>query len=229
MYHHHHIKLQKFKQFFCRLIYKTSRNYAFTYPSAVIFMLKKIIGESAFKLAGWQYQIDPNIFENKQVIVGFEHTSMMDAILSLALFQIYDIKIHTLIKKELFKGPLKPILEKVGGIPVDRKSNKDIVSQMVELFDQNEHFNLVIAPEATRAKTAEARKPIRTGFWHIAKAANVPIVLMYANSKTKQGGIFEKIYPTDLDHDMALIKQLYKEHVGLDIVIPEPKTAPSNG
>ena len=120
-------------------------------------------------------------------------------------------------------------MEKIGGIPVDRKSSKDIVSQMVELFDQNEHFNLVIAPEATRAKTGEFRKPIRTGFWHIAKAANVPIVLMYANSKTKQGGIFEKIYPTDLDHDMALIKQLYKEHVGLDIVIPEPKTAPSNG
>ena len=192
-------------------------------------MLKKFLGESAFKLAGWQYQVEPNVLENKQVIVGFEHTSMMDAILSLALFQIYDIKIHTLIKKELFKGPLKPVLEKIGGIPVDRKSSKDIVSQMVELFDQNEHFNLVIAPEATRAKTGEFRKPIRTGFWHIAKAANVPIVLMYANSKTKQGGIFEKIYPTDLDHDMALIKQLYKEHVGLDIVIPEPKTAPSNG
>ena len=57
-------------------------------------MLKKIIGESAFKLAGWQYQIDPNIFENKQVIVGFEHTSMMDAILSLALFQIYERPLH---------------------------------------------------------------------------------------------------------------------------------------
>ncbi len=67
-------------------------------------MLKKIIGESAFKLAGWQYQVEPNVLENKQVIVGFEHTSMMDAILSLALFQIYDIKIHTLIKKELFKA-----------------------------------------------------------------------------------------------------------------------------
>ena len=48
---------------------------------------------------------------------------------------------------------------------------------------------------------------------------------MYANSKTKQGGIFGKIYPTDLDHDLALIKALYKEHVGLDFEIPEPKTA----
>ena len=186
-------------------------------------MLKKFIGESAFKLAGWKYHVEPDVLENKQVIVGFEHTSMMDAVLSLALCQIYDIKIHTLIKKELFKGPFKPVLEAIGGIPVDRKANKDIVTQMVEHFEANEKFNLVIAPEATRAVRGETRKPIRTGFWYIAKAAGVPIVLMYANSKTKQGGIFGKIYPTELDHDLALIKQLYKDKVGLDIVIPEPK------
>ena len=186
-------------------------------------ILKKFFAESAFKLAGWNYHVEPNILEDKQVIIGFEHTSMLDAVLSLAIFQLYDLKIHTLIKKELFKGPMKPVLEAVGGIAVDRKSNKDIVSQMVGFFSQNEKFNLVIAPEATRAKTGESRKPIRTGFWHIAKAANVPIVLMYANSQTKQGGIFGKIYPSTLDHDLALIKALYKEHVGLDIEIPEPK------
>lgn len=185
--------------------------------------LKKFIGESAFKLAGWQYHVEPDVLENKQVIVGFEHTSMMDAVLSLALCQIYDIKIHTLIKKELFKGPIKPVLEAIGGIAVDRNANRDLVAQMVEHFQSHEKFNLVIAPEATRAKRGEARRPIRTGFWHIAKAAGVPIVLMYANSQTKQGGIFGKIYPTELDHDLALIKSLYKEHTGLDIVIPEPK------
>ena len=115
-------------------------------------MLNKFIGESAFKLAGWQYHVEPDVLEDKQVIVGFEHTSMMDAVLSLALFKMYDIKIHTLIKKELFKGPMKPILEAMGGIAVDRKANKDIVSVMVEHFQNNEKFNLVIAPEATRAK-----------------------------------------------------------------------------
>lgn len=186
-------------------------------------MLKKFIGESAFKLSGWTYEVQQDVLEKKQVIVGFEHTSMMDAVLSLALFQIYDIKIHTLIKKELFKGPMKPLLDAVGGIPVDRQSNKDIVQQMAEHFAANDEFNLVIAPEATRAKRGEERKPIRTGFWHIAKAAGVPIVLMFANSHTKKGGIFGKIYPTDLDHDLALLKKLYKENTGLDIIIPEPK------
>ena len=186
-------------------------------------MLKKFIGDAAFKVSGWTYNVEENVLEDKQVIVGFEHTSMMDAVLSIALFQIYDLKIHTLIKKELFKGPFKPLLDAVGGIPVDRKSSKDIVSQMVELFEKNDKFNLVIAPEGTRAKNGEERRPIRTGFWHIAKAANVPIVLMYADSKNKRGGILGKIYPTEINHDLALLKQLYKDNVGLDIVIPEAK------
>lgn len=185
--------------------------------------MKKMLGELTFKLAGWTYRVEPNVLEKKQVIIGFEHTSMMDAVLSLAIFQIFDLKIHILIKKELFKGPMKPILNKLGGIPVDRKSNKDIVSQMVELFEANDKFNLVIAPEATRAERGQPRKPIRTGFWHIAKAANVPIVLMYADSKNKRGGILGKIYPTEINHDLALLKQLYKDNVGLDIVIPEAK------
>ena len=81
--------------------------------------MKKLLGELTFKLSGWTYEVDSSVLEKKQVIIGFEHTSMMDAVLSLAIFQIHNIKIHTLIKKELFKGPFKPILEKIGGIPVD--------------------------------------------------------------------------------------------------------------
>ena len=180
--------------------------------------MKKFLGNSIFKAAGWSYNVDPTLLEKKQVIIGFEHTSNLDAVLSIALFQILGIKIHTLIKKELFKGPLKPLLEKLGGIPVDRKASKDIVSQMVEQFQKNETFNLVIAPEATRANDGSERKPIRTGFWHIAKAANVPIILMYANAKTKQGGILGKIYPTDLQQDLETIKTLYADY-GIDVKI----------
>ncbi|MEB3755175.1 1-acyl-sn-glycerol-3-phosphate acyltransferase [Acinetobacter sp. MD2(2019)] len=183
--------------------------------------MKKQLGQLTFKLSGWDYHVPENILEDKQVIVGFEHSSMMDAVLSLALFQIMDIKIHTLMKKELFKGPFKPFLNAIGAIPVDRKSSQNIVSQMVELFNSNDKFNLVIAPQATRAKDGETRKPIRTGFWHIAKAANVPIILMYANPRTKQGGIIGKIYPNNLDEDLQTLKESYKKLADLDILIPE--------
>ncbi|EPF73563.1 1-acyl-sn-glycerol-3-phosphate acyltransferase [Acinetobacter rudis] len=189
--------------------------------------MKKQLGKLTFKLSGWNYHIEDNILEKKQVLIGFEHTSMMDAVLSLALFQICGIKIHTLMKKELFKAPFKPFLNAIGAIAVDRHSNQDIVAQMVKHFEENEEFNLVIAPEATRAKNGQVRKPIRTGFWHIAKAANVPIVLMYANAKTKNGGIFAKIYPSDLDQDLKTIQQLYLEHTGLNVIIPETPQQPA--
>ena len=52
--------------------------------------MKKMLGELTFKLAGWTYRVEPNVLEKKQVIIGFEHTSMMDAVLSLAIFQIFD-------------------------------------------------------------------------------------------------------------------------------------------
>ncbi len=68
--------------------------------------MKKFLANSIFKAVGWTYNVDPQILEKKQVIIGFEHTSNLDAVLSIALFQMLDIKIHTLIKKELFKGPL---------------------------------------------------------------------------------------------------------------------------
>lgn len=178
----------------------------------MVVTMRKFLGKTIFKATGWEYEVDPSILEKKQVIIGFEHTSNLDTILSLALFEILQLKIHTLIKKELFKGPLKHVLERLGGIPVDRKASKDIVTQMVDLFNQNEQFNLVIAPEATRAKDGEERKPIRTGFWHIAKAANVPIILMYANARTKKGGILGKIYPTDLQQDLEKIKAMYAEY-----------------
>jgi len=51
--------------------------------------MKKLLGELTFKLSGWTYDVQPNVLEKKQVIIGFEHTSMLDAILSLAIFQIY--------------------------------------------------------------------------------------------------------------------------------------------
>ncbi|MHA3049078.1 1-acyl-sn-glycerol-3-phosphate acyltransferase [Acinetobacter sp. ANC 4641] len=185
--------------------------------------MKKQLGKLAFKLSGWTYHLQGSILEDKQVIIGFEHTSMLDGVLSWSLFQILGLQTHTLVKKELFKGPVAPLLKAMGAIPVDRKAKQDIVSQMVQLFQSHTKFNLVIAPEATRAKNGEPRKPIRTGFWHIAKAANVPIVLMYANPKTKQGGIIGKIYPHDFDQDMQTIKDMYKKLAGLDIVIPEAK------
>lgn len=70
---------------------------------------------------------------------------------------------------------MKPILEKLGGIPLTEKQAKISSLKWSKNSKVSDTFNLVIAPEATRAKDGSERKPIRTGFWHIAKAANVQL------------------------------------------------------
>jgi 1-acyl-sn-glycerol-3-phosphate acyltransferase len=70
--------------------------------------MKKQLGKLAFKLSGWTYHLQDDILEDKQVIIGFEHTSMLDGVLSWSLFQVLGLQTHTLMKKELFKGPIRP-------------------------------------------------------------------------------------------------------------------------
>ena len=60
----------------------------------------------------------------------------------------------------------------LGGIPVDRSSRQDMVSQIVAQFDAHDDFILVVAPEGTRSRTTEWK----TGFYQIALKADVPIV-----------------------------------------------------
>lgn len=185
-------------------------------------MIGQVLGKTLFKLNGWTYQNDPSLWSDKQVVIGFPHTTNMDAIRSVALFHILGVQTHTLIKKELFKGVLKPILESLGAIPVDRQNAKDVVTQMAAEFAKRERFTLVLAPEATRAKDGSERKPIRTGFWHIAKAANVPIVLMISDNANQQGRFLGKIIPSELDADLKLIRELYLKE-GVDVKIPDPQ------
>lgn len=183
--------------------------------------MRKYIGKAFFKVSGWTLENNPAIWSDKQVAIGFEHTSNFDAVLALALVQAIGIKNpRTLVKKELFKGPFKLFFEALGCIPVDRKAAKAIVGQMVNEFAAHEQMTLMLAPEATRGKDGTARQPIKTGFWQIAKAANVSIVLMYANPLTQQCGAFAKIVPSDLQADLLEIQRLYQEK-GLTVVIPQ--------
>jgi 1-acyl-sn-glycerol-3-phosphate acyltransferase len=111
-------------------------------------------------------------------------------------------------------------LTRLGCIPVDRSKSKNIVQQAVEEFAKHERFSLVVAPEATRGKKGD-KNPVRTGFWHIAKAANVPIVLMLSDSTTKMGRIFAKVMPSDsMENDLLEIKRLYAAY-GIEITLPE--------
>lgn len=185
-------------------------------------MIVATLGKLFFKLEGWTYDINPDaITDPKNVFVGFPHTTNRDGVHAVAILQILKLNYHIMVKQEWFKNAaIGSFLKKMGCFPVDRAKSKNVVQQVVELFEQNEKFTLVVAPEATRGKDGEKR-PIRTGFWHIAKAANVPIVLAVSDSKNKKCSLFAKIYPSDsMENDLLEIKRLYSAY-GVEVHMPE--------
>ena len=107
----------------------------------------------------------------KMVAIVAPHTSNWDFIVGiLAVFAI-GIRVRFLAKHTLFKPPLGPLMRWFGGMPVDRKAPHGLVPQVVEAIEKMPSIFLAITPAGTRSST----KPWRSGFYHIAVAARVPI------------------------------------------------------
>ncbi|OZG71883.1 acyltransferase [Hahella sp. CCB-MM4] len=179
-----------------------------------------IFAKFIFRIGGWTYEPKSDAWEAKQVVVGFPHTTNMDGVRTLALFKIYGIKVHALVKKDLFFWPLSWFLTRLGCLPVDRSRKSNLVQDMKKLFDSHKEFTLLIAPEGTRHKlSCSNAKPIKTGFWHIAKAAGVPIILMLSDAAAKRGRMVAKLFPSDsIRDDLIRIRDLYAPYgIKLDI------------
>ena len=148
---------------------------------------------------------------SKYVIVGAPHTSNWDFVLMLALALVFRIKVSWMGKHTLFRWPLGALLKRLGGIPIDRTARHNVVEQAVQAFHNSESLILLITPEGTRKKVPYWK----TGFYYIAQAANVPIVLAFADYKRKVGGVGPTIVPSgDIEADMRIIRDFYADIVG---------------
>ena len=86
-----------------------------------------------------------------------------------------------------------------------------MVSQMARVFEESESLALVVPAEGTRAYVAHWK----SGFYHIARSANVPIVLGYMDFARRRGGFGPAILPTgDIRADMDEIRDFYADKVG---------------
>ena len=163
------------------------------------------------KLRGWKIdEYVPNGIDKCVVVMG-PHTSNWDFIIGRITFANYGVNAKFLIKKELFFFPLGIIFKKLGGIPVDRKTNNNITDFAVKLFEENESLYLVFTPEGTRKYNDRWKK----GFYYIAQKAQVPIYIAYIDYSTKRGG-FERIFePTgDVEADILEIKKVLSKYKG---------------
>jgi 1-acyl-sn-glycerol-3-phosphate acyltransferase len=167
----------------------------------------KFLRRLYLRSAGWTVKgVFPHHLQKCVVLVA-PHTSNWDFVIGLAFrSKLNLIRARYLGKAELFKPPFGFLFRKLGGFPVNRSEKNKLVGQVVELFNTHDSLVLVLSPEGTRKKVER----LRTGFYHIAKKAAVPIVMTGFDFEKKQAIISEPFFATgDEKADFNRIYQFY--------------------
>ena len=183
-----------------RTIYDTPVINHFTYGLSWLFL----------RLAGWK-MIDPAPDLPKFVLIGAPHTSNWDFVLTLAYAFVYGKRVFWMGKNSLFKFPFNRFFRWMGGIPIDRSKAHGVVAQTVEKFNGADELAICIAPEGARKRVPKWK----TGFYHVAHGAGIPIVLGFLDYKKRQGGFGPVFMPTgDIEADMLEIRAFYATVTG---------------
>lgn len=171
-----------------------------------------------FKLLGWKVVGNTTMSKDtvkKAVLIAVPHTSWQDFFIALLLRQVIGIKSNFIGKKELFVWPFGYYFRSIGGASLDRTPGQNKVQAIASLFEKRDEFRLALSPEGTRKKVEEWK----TGFYYIAKAANVPIIMFTLDFENKQNKISEPFYLTDdFEADLKSIKLFFE---GVKGKIPE--------
>ncbi|MEE9362161.1 MAG: 1-acyl-sn-glycerol-3-phosphate acyltransferase [Cellulophaga sp.] len=167
-----------------------------------------------FKILGWKLIGNfPKV--DKMVMIVAPHTSWVDFFLGILIRKVWNEKINFIAKKSLFDSPIGWYFHWVGGTPIDRSKNNDTVSAIAQIFKERKKFRLALSPEGTREKVEKWK----TGFYYIAKRANVPIVMVAFDYGNKQITVSELHKTTsDKESDFNLYQSFYK---GVKGKVPE--------
>ena len=177
------------------------------------------VGKLLYVLMGWTYDPLPAYWTNRCVVIGFPHTSNMDTVRALTYIKIAGVNARLLVKSDWFFFPLSVILKHLGGIPVKRDKAHGFVDFAVDRFKNRDHLILAMVPEGTRKHVST----IKTGFWHIARCAEVPIICWYLDNAAKRTKWAGKIDPSgNISKDLNKIQELYKNH-GFSIPLTKNK------
>jgi len=157
------------------------------------------------RLAGWEVRGAPPRV-SKFVVIAYPHTSNWDMPFTIAICLLYRLRIYWLGKSSLFRGPMGPVMKWLGGIPVNLDRSENLVQQIVDSFNRADDLIVVIAPEGNRSYVERWK----TGFYHIAAGARVPIALGFLDFGKKQGGYLNSYMPSgDIDRDIRLMQAEY--------------------
>ena len=157
------------------------------------------------RLAGWRSVLvwPP---EPKGVIIVYPHTSNWDFVLGM-LYRIgHGLPANWIGKTEMFPWPFTGLLKRLGGIPLDRKRSTGFLDALLEEFRRRDWIWVAIAPEGTRSHTDH----LKSGFYQVSVAADVPVALAYIDYGTRTLGIDTFVRMTgDREADMATLRRFY--------------------
>lgn len=172
--------------------------------------LSELLGKLILRILGWRIEGEiPNI--PKFVAIAAPHTTNWDFVLGMSALMAMSIRVHWIGKDSIFKWPVKYVWQWLGGKPVDRFNPHGVVQQIVDIFNANDHFILGLSPEGTRKNLDKWR----SGFYHIATGAGVPILMASFDFKNKVLGIGSLFHPTgDIHKDIDTMQNYYKSFTG---------------
>lgn len=171
-------------------------------------------GLARFALArfGWRTEGEiPNVAQF--VAVGAPHASSWDFFLGMLLIIGLGVRVSWLGKASLFRWPLGGIMRWLGGIAIDRASRHNVVEQTIQHFATRPQLIVGLMPEGTRKRAGIPVKEWKTGFYYIAKGAQVPILPLRIDNPGKRVIFGPPLMPTgDLEADLATLQQFYRNN-----------------
>ncbi len=175
------------------------------YDTPVIKSLMRWISLVSLKVIGWHAEGRlPDI--PKFVLIAAPHTSNWDFPIGVFTAFALKAKIYWMGKDSLFRRPFGGFFKWLGGIPVDRSKSHNVVERTIRQFFNTEKLIVAIPPSGTRKRVMKWK----TGFYYIARGANVPIVLGFFNYAKKVAGFGPVYFPTgDITTDMKQIISYY--------------------
>lgn len=179
----------------------------------------RALGRLFLRLFGWRVEgaLPPGV---KAVAIAAPHTSNWDLPFTLAVAYVLGVNPSWLGKRELFRWPFGGFMRWLGGIPVDRSRRTNAVQQAVARFEESGGLFLVIPPSGTRSRATHWK----SGFYHIARTARVPLICTFLDYRRRVGGIGPVVMPSgDVRADMDQIRRFYG---GIHGKFPDKTTPP---
>ena len=166
----------------------------------------------SLKAMGWKIDNHWSSDIDQCVMIAAPHTTNWDALYARLALKSMNIPVRITIKDSYMRFPFGPFIRALGGIGINRapkqmgEERSSMVQVMTDLFKQYPKLVMMVTPEGTRAR----REHWKSGFYHIAIAANVPIALSYLDYKKKTAGVGKILYPSgNIEQDMREIMQFY--------------------